>query len=192
MGLHVVQCEVIPVEPWRARETRTKGTKQNGWTARQRSGRMSTMRAARLGKSWRKCWGRRLKKGLVRRRKSAWRSRRTNRSGCRMKMRGWMRLWTPTEGMTRPEGVVVRFVRGKVMPSSKARTQHSTMFALERQLAQALAPFASDTRNLPDGPSRWVVISNRETNPTISRRPRRRPGFSHLKISLFSPLLVPS
>lgn len=30
MGLHVVQCEVIPVKPWRARETRTKGTKQNG------------------------------------------------------------------------------------------------------------------------------------------------------------------
>lgn len=29
MGLRIVQCEVIPVEPWRARETRTKGTKQS-------------------------------------------------------------------------------------------------------------------------------------------------------------------
>lgn len=31
LGLRIVQCEVIPVEPWHAaRETRTKGTKQNG------------------------------------------------------------------------------------------------------------------------------------------------------------------
>lgn len=91
--------------------------------------------------------------------------------------------------MTRPEGVVVRFVRGQVMPSSKARTQRSTLFALERQLEEALAPFASDTRNLSDRPSRWVVTSNREANPTISRE---RPGFSHLKIRLLFPLLLPS
>lgn len=107
-------------------------------------------------------------------------------------MRGSTRLWGRTEGTTRRGGVVVRFVRGIVMTWSKARTQRRTPFALERQLKEALAPFASDTRNLPDGPSCWVATRNREANPTISRRPRRRPGFSHIKIHLFLPLLVPS
>lgn len=80
------------------------------------------------------------------------------------------------------------------MPSSTARTQGSTLFELERQLEEALAPFASDTRNLlPDEPtSRWVATSNREANPTISRRPRQRrhPGFSHVEIRPFFPLLL--
>lgn len=94
--------------------------------------------------------------------------------------------------MTRRVGVVVRFARGIVMTWSKARTQGSTLFALEIQLEEALAPFASDTKDLPDGPSCWVATSNKEANPTVSRRPRTRPGFSHIKNRLFFPLLVPN
>lgn len=81
--------------------------------------------------------------------------------------------------MTRREGVVVRSVGGEAMPSSKALTERSTLFAVERQLEEALAPFASDMRNIPDELSRWVVTSNKEANPTMSRRPQSRPGFPH-------------
>lgn len=105
---------------------------------------------------------------------------------------GCTRHRSRTEGMTIREGVVVRFVDGKAMPSSKALTERSTLFALERQLEEVLAPFASDWRNLPDEMSRWVVTSNREANPTMPRRPRSRPGFSLVKTRLFFPLLMPS
>lgn len=87
---------------------------------------------------------------------------------------------------------MVRLVKGIPMTWSKARTQRSTLFVLERQLEEALAPFASYSRNLPDGPPCWVATSNREANPTISRRPRRRPGFLHIKNRPFFLLLVPS
>lgn len=74
-----------------------------------------------------------MEKGRARRRKSAWLPRRKNRSDRRLKMRGCMRPRSRTEGMTRREEIVVCFVRGEVMPSSKASTQRSKLFALERQ-----------------------------------------------------------
>lgn len=107
---------------------------------------------------------------------------------------GCTRHQTRTKGMTRRERVVVvvRLASGKEMLTSKAPTERSTLYALERPLEEALAPFASYKRNLPGELSRSAVRSNKEVNPTTSRLSRSRPGFSRVTIRLFFLPLVPS
>lgn len=78
------------------------------------------------------------------------------------------------------------------MLTSKATTERSTLFAVERPLEVALALFASYTRNLPRGLSRSVVTNNKEVNPKMSRLSRSCPRFSRLEVRFCFPLLVPS
>lgn len=88
--------------------------------------------------------------------------------------------------------VVAHLASGKEMLTSKAPTERSTLYGLERPLEEALAPFASYTRNHRGGLSHSAVTGNTEVNPTMSRLSRSRPGFSRVTIPLFFLPLVPS